>query len=49
MVDDIISVFTATLILAALYVAVKPGSQTPAVIQDTLSGWSGVIRASTGQ
>lgn len=49
MVDDIISVFTLALIVGALYVAVRPGSQTPAVVQDTLGGFSGVIKAATGQ
>jgi len=47
-IDKVISVFIMALIITGLGIAVRPGSQTPAIIRETLSGFSGIQRAAAG-
>ena len=48
MVDDIIGVFTLALIVGVLAVAIRNGTNTSAIINSTLNGFSGVEKAALG-
>jgi len=48
MVDKIVSVFIIALVVTALGIAVRPGSQAPQIIRESLSGFAGIQRAAAG-
>ncbi len=48
MIDKIIGVFTMALVITGLGIALRPGSQAPALASTILSGFAGVQRAAYG-
>lgn len=48
MIDKIVSVFIMALVITGLGIALRPGSQAPALAREILSGFAGVQRAATG-
>ncbi|QOI67163.1 membrane DNA delivery protein [Microbacterium phage LuzDeMundo] len=48
MIDKIISVFVMALVITGLGIAVRPGSQAPALAEKILSGFAGIQRAAYG-
>jgi hypothetical protein len=49
MVDKFFSLFTTALIVTALGIALRPGSQAPAVIRAWMSGFASVQRAASAR
>lgn len=48
MIDKVISVFIMALIITGLGIAVRPGSQAPQIIRESLTGFAGIQRAAYG-
>lgn len=48
MIDKIISVFIMALVITGLGIALRPGSQAPALATAILNGFAGVQRAAAG-
>lgn len=47
MVETISKIAVAVLVLAAVAAVVRPGSQAPGVIKNTLGGFAGVVNAAS--
>jgi hypothetical protein len=48
MIDKVIGVFTMALVITGLGIAVRPGSQAPAVADSILKGFAGIQKAAYG-
>jgi len=48
MIDKIISVFIMALVITGLGIAVRPGSQAPAIIKESLGGFAKIQTAAYG-
>jgi hypothetical protein len=46
--NNVVDVFSAFVVLAGIFVLVRPGSQGPSLIKNVFSGFSGVIGSATG-
>lgn len=48
MIDKVVSIFIMALVITGLGIAVRPGSQAPQIIRESLSGFAGIQRAAAG-
>lgn len=49
MVDKVVSIFIMALVITGIGIAVRPGSQAPALVSKALTGFAGIQRAAYGK